>query len=396
VREIEVAETGSEVETLAPNEAIALRQSGAVSVDPIDGSSWLVSGVGKVGVVRVGDLVVRVTPKVDIAQIFFMLGYGRRFDWRDQLVPYYTSADLVHVLAEAFARQADRALGRGVLHGYVELDDELSVVRGRLRATELVTRRFGQLTPLLVRYDEFTPDVPENQIIRTAARVLRRLPGVSPTTARHLRVLDDRLDGVRLLTPGEHLPVWRSNRRNMHYDTALWFGEMVLRHRSLDLPTGPLEVNGFLINMATVFEDFVTATFSEALTAIGGRVQAQDPHTLDHNDQIDMKPDLVWYRNDKPAAVIDAKYKAEKPAGYPNADIYQMLAYCTALGLNEGHLIYAAGNEEPAVHHLKGSDVTVYAHALDLDRTPDQLILQVAHVAAAVVEHSKAKPAWVD
>ena len=31
--------------------------------------------------------------------------------------------------------------------------------------------------------------------------------------------------------------------------------------------------------------------------------------------------------------MIDAKYKAEKPAGYPNADLYQLLAYCTVLGL---------------------------------------------------------------
>ena len=48
------------------------------------------------------------------------------------------------------------------------------------------------------------------------------------------------------------------------------------------------------------------------------------------------------------AAVIDANYKAEKPAGDPNADLYQLLAYCTVLGLPVGHLVYARGNANPA------------------------------------------------
>ncbi len=34
-----------------------------------------------------------------------------------------------------------------------------------------------------------------------------------------------------------------------------------------------------------------------------------------------------------PAAGIDAKHKAENPAGYPNAHLYQLLACCTVLGL---------------------------------------------------------------
>ena len=41
------------------------------------------------------------------------------------------------------------------------------------------------------------------------------------------------------------------------------------------------------------------------------------------------------------SAVINAKYKAEKGAGFPNAALYQMLAYCTALRLPVGHLVYA-------------------------------------------------------
>ena len=107
----------------------------------------------------------------------------------------------------------------------------------------------------------------------------------------------------------------------------------------------------------------------------------RDPQTLDQGGTVEMNPDLVWYRGDKALAVIDAKYKAEKVAGYPNADLYQMLAYCTALGLQVGHLVYAKGNEAEQQIVLRGGEVELHAHALDLELIPAELLKQVEAVA---------------
>lgn len=91
-----------------------------------------------------------------------------------------------------------------------------------------------------------------------------------------------------------------------------------------------------------------------------------------------MRPDLVWMT---PAgtvrAVIDAKYKAERPAGFPDADLYQMLAYCTVLGLKDGHLVYAKGNEPIRIHRVARADVQLHCHALDLGLPPAELLAQV-------------------
>jgi len=386
---IEVSETGDGAEVdLTVAQAASLAASGIVSVGPTTAARWSVRGTGKVGVVRIEDVTLRVTPKLPIGRIFYLLGFGRRFEWRDDLVPYETATDLAHVLADAFVRQADRALGRGVIQGYVERDDELAVVRGRMRYREQVTRRFGQITPLLVRYDDFTIDVVENQLVRAAAKVLGKVPGLDPVVARRLRSIVQRLDDVSGLIPGQPLPTWRSTRRNAHYATVLWFASMVLRHRSIDLPAGAVEMNGFIIDMATVFEDFVTAALTDSLERIDGRVRAQDPQTLDVAGTVKMAPDLVWYRRGKPHAVIDAKYKVEKVAGYPNADLYQMLAYCTALGLPFGHLIYAKGNEASQQMTVRGSGVQIHAHALDLNLMPTQLLGQVEAVAQEILAES--------
>jgi len=390
---VDVAESGYGTEVdLTLTQAAALVASKVVSVEPIGTGRWLVSGTGKVGVAQIDDVTLRIKPKLPIARIFFLLGFGRRFEWRDDLVPYDTANDLVHVLADAFARQADRALGRGVIQGYVERDDELAVVRGRLRYREQVTRRFGQITPLLVHYDDFTIDIAENQLVRAAAKVLRMVPGLDPIVARSLRSIVQRLDDVSDLIPGQALPTWRSSRRNAHYETVLWFASMVLKHRSIDLPAGTIEVNGFIVNMATVFEDFVTAAFTDSLERIDGRVRAQDPQTLDLDGAVEMKPDLVWYRGGSPFAVIDAKYKVEKMAGYPNADLYQMLAYSTALGLPIGHLVYAKGNEAEQEIVVRGSGVRLHAHALNLELMPTELLVQVDDVADKIYASSSTAP----
>ena len=100
-------------------------------------------------------------------------------------------------------------------------------------------------------------------------------------------------------------------------------------------------------------------------------------------------PDIVWHVGGSPAAVIDAKYKAEKPRGYPNADLYQLLAYCTVLGLRTGHLVYARGNEEPTRYVVRGAGVEVVCHALDLDQSPDTLLAEVGKLAAAICHQAK-------
>lgn len=52
--------------------------------------------------------------------------------------------------------------------------------------------------------------------------------------------------------------------------------------------------------------------------------------------------------------------------------LYQVLAYCTALGIIHGHLVYAAtaSGTAPVDHVIRRSPVTITAHALDLNEPP--------------------------
>ena len=85
-------------------------------------------------------------------------------------------------------------------------------------------------------------------------------------------------------------------------------------------------------------------------------------------------------------AVIDAKYKAEKPSGFPNADLYQLLAYCNVLGLSVGHLVYAAGNEQPARHVVRQAGTEIVCHALNLSELPEALLAGISSLAIAIAK----------
>jgi 5-methylcytosine-specific restriction enzyme subunit McrC len=347
-------------------------------------------------VARVGDVEVRIASKLPISRLLFLLGYAQHgVAWRPEDVGLPEAAGLVPVMAQILWRQTERAVHQGLLPGYVTLEETAYVLRGRLRETEQLHRHHGLPLPLEIRHDEFTVDIPENQILRTSCERMLHVPQVDLESLLRLRRLLRDFADVTPLDRRDTVPTWQPTRLNARYHTALRVAELVLQATSVEEGPGGVAVNGFLLDMPKLFEDFVTVALRQALvTAYGGRVDDQDPHYLDEAGQVLLLPDIVWKLRGTALAVVDAKYKAEKPFGYPNADLYQLLAYCTALGLQAGHLVYAKGNEEPARHVVKQSGIEIVCHAIDLEAEPVALLKQMHMLTDRVASRRAAPPSW--
>ena len=389
MRLIELTEVGWPTEfELSPGQGRRLAASGVVTAVPSPSRPgwWLVGSAGKVGAAHVGDVEVRIKPKVEIARLLFLLGYSAHgAAWRPETVDLEETADLVGAIAQALWRQVSRAIHQGLLPGYVVIEESAPVLRGRLLESAQLARHHGLALPLEIRHDEFTTDIPENQILRTACERMLLAPQVDPESSRMLRRLLRDFADVTSLRQGDPIPAWQPSRVNSRYHAALRLAELVLRATSVEHARGAVAVNGFLLDMPKLFEDFVTVALREVIeSAYGGRVIAQSRHHLDLAGRVELRPDIVWRIDSVPAAVIDAKYKAEKPSGYPNADLYQLLAYCTVLGLRTGHLVYAAGNEEPARHVIRQAGTMIVCHALDLAVAPEVLLSKVDLLAGKI------------
>ncbi|MEU7305394.1 restriction endonuclease [Streptomyces sp. NPDC007206] len=380
----------------------ALAASGVLqsaTPDPDHAGHWLLRAGSRVGALRTPDgPMVRITPKTPVSRLFFLLGFSLDPSraWRDSregTVDTGAYDDVVPALAHAVERQMDAALRQGVLQGYREVEESALVVRGRLHEAEQIRRHFGRTPPAEITYDAYTADTAENRLLHAAAERLLRLPGVPAPVRRRLAHQRARLADAAPLIRGQELPRWQPSRLNSRYQPALRLAEAVLRGTSPEhRPPGsdPLAVDGFLLDMNQLFEDFVTVALREALREHGLTARLQHSHHLDTAGLVRIRPDLVVRTGDgrTPVAVVDAKYKVEKADGLHNADLYQALAYATVLGLREAHLVYAAGRRPERFHEVRGTtarpDVRgtrLYQHSLDLSREPGHLLATVRHIA---------------
>lgn len=367
---------------LPPRVLDALTATDVVSAEA-DGGSLVLKAGTRVGVVNVAGQQIIIEPKVDINRIVFMMSYARRPTfWRDDVVQLDPEHSLVEALAHAFTVFARRALEQGVLKGYVTVEESLPVLRGRIRESEQLRRRFGRSIPLEVRYDDYSVDIAENRILLLAIERLLKVPKLPRLRRTALQRLRLQLADVTLLPKGSPVPSWQRNRLNARYHPALVLAELILAGRSFEQRVGDVMMSGYLLNMAKIFEDFITVALREAFKPHGGSSRLQYKTFLDKEEHIDVRPDFVWLHGGVPGAVADAKYKAEKPSGFPNADFYQLLAYCTVLELDEGHLIYAKGNEVAQTHHVRGSGIRVVTHTVDLEKGPDELLAEISELAA--------------
>jgi 5-methylcytosine-specific restriction enzyme subunit McrC len=352
--------------TLSRGEAVALNATKLVSVAPGTGG-WTVTAAHHVGALRCGDLDVRVTAKVGQIQVLRLLAraYGLRgLVLDDAIVAMSDEPDLTNVLAALFVREAATALAAGVLRGYRTEDRTVSVLRGRLRLRDQEVRRFGLLVPLEVTVDEWTADTDENRRIRAAARLLLTLPGLTESVRRGLTHLDGRLAEVRLAPRGTRLAPWAPTRLNVRLHRLLHLADLVLDHATVEHRIGDIAVHGFVISLAWVFERLVGRIFTEMNGPI--RVAEQTRYALADQD-LWIQPDFVFEQGRDTIAVADTKYKALDDAGrFPNADAYQLVTYCARLGLTKGHLIYAAGEPPPEPFAIRGTDIRLVVHAIDL------------------------------
>ena len=97
-----------------------------------------------------------------------------------------------------------------------------------------------------------------------------------------------------------------------------------------------------------------------------------------------IEPDFTWREGSRATIVVDAKYKTDKSTNFPNADTYQVLAYCTALGLQHGHLVYAKGEGQHQTHRIMRSPIHIHCHTLDLTQNPGGLLNQVRALATLI------------
>lgn len=256
------------------------------------------------------------------------------------------------------------------MHGYRTEEQALRTIRGRIRLDEQLRRRLGAGLPVVVQFDEFTDDIIENQLVRAAVAWLGSMRLRSDEARRQLSWIAAMLEQVTAVEfrPNQVPPV-RFDRLNDHYRGVVGLARLVLRHGAFESGRGGVRASGFLIDMNQLFQEFLTAALRDRLGASERTLRSdrEIPEIwLAEDRKLRLRPDLSWWDGPICTFVGDAKYKSLPGSSVPSSDLYQLLAYATALELPGGLLVYAQGNAEPVSYRVMHAHKRLEVVALDL------------------------------
>lgn len=314
-----------------------------------------------VGVVRFENFEVQIRPKLAgdniglVEMIEFTTGVTAIRRNSSARTLHTEGAGLFDLLALLLAEACEGILRGGLLADYVEREDDLPVVRGRLLGDQQILRRFGQIDRLICRYDEHEQNILENQLLAAAL-------GVCAVRVRHdsVRQRIRRLLGIfhEVCNPDElnldsarcQMTYHRMNEHYRHAHGLAWLLLDGLGTRDL-LKSGKTPCFAFLIDMNRLFEMFVYRLVDRLLLGTPLKVCYQYGdrsiivNALTNQGYSRVIPDVVVESDNADTAVriaIDAKYKLYDEKKLGSGDIYQSFLYAYAYGTSYEHALPTA------------------------------------------------------
>ncbi len=342
--------------------AAAINQTGFITVEPTFGEDSIFRADSKIGIIRVGDIHIKVMPKFPVNNLFYLLGLHDGIKFDSDTVNIAESRDITDLIFESFLRNATASTSRGLLTGYRRVEETSKVLHGRVLIGEQLKKRFGHMYPVEVAFDEFTENIPENIELNMAITKAMKFGNLTADQHRDFRHLSRKFSEIDASNAELR---WTKNRHNIHYWNSLVLAELINSGKGFYEELGGVAVSGFTVDMYRVFEKFLLRELKQRIEKHGGVVETKYLH-LDEENRQRAQIDIMWRKDGKIKFIADAKYK--DPASNWESALYQVNTYATAFELDSIHLIYALPVDENPLR-LKGNGTLVYRHGIDLSLT---------------------------
>jgi 5-methylcytosine-specific restriction enzyme subunit McrC len=314
-------------------------------------------------------------PKVSLHNLFRMWQTAYRLPdifWQDDLVKVKSLREFYEGLAVILAKMVLHRSRQGFHQAYQPQTEPLPFIRGRISQLPRPPQ-----TAVICTHHIHTPDLPDNQILAyTLAQILRsRRCDESAQTA--VRQAYRSLQG--LVTYAEFEPDDCNGRfytrLNQDYQPLHALCRFFLAHTGPSHQSGENAIQPFLINMATLFEQFVAEWLTQNLTAPWS-LKSQETVYVGDNHDLHLQIDMVLYdENGHASAILDTKYKT--PSKPSQADISQIVTYAKAKNCHEAILVYPEPLPRPLDIWLDDLHIRSLTFPLDSDlETAGQQFLQ--------------------
>jgi len=306
---------------------------------------------------------------------------------------------VLEILIRLFSGKLADAVRQGMPRQYLEHEDDLPALRGRLD----VTRQFSTLAispqKLACRFDALSPNIALNQVMKAAVNKLMRLTQATDNQ-RKLRELNFVYADVADVPPNalrwDKITLDRTNQR---WRDLLSLAQLFLSNRHQQTSSGEIAGHAILFEMNVLFEKYVARLLTRALAGTGLRASTQggqrDCLYENNTGRFRTRPDLIIRKDEQIVLIIDTKWKRMTPRiddpkqGVSQSDVYQMMAYGQLYHCPNIMLLYPHHNglpEKPIIQHYSVASVGA----------EEKLSLATIDVSGSADSHRKALTGLVE
>ena len=299
------------------------------------------------------------------------------------------SADVLELCSYLLITGTDVLLRRGLDRGYKQHEERTARIRGRIDLTQTLKRRISASPQLVCQFDELSPNILHNQMLRASIDSLLRAGQINPDLREGLRSARGKLSGIDTIeVTSDMFGRVQLHRNNRYYSFLLFVCRLVHSLKLPDHGTGKNKFNDLISDekmMEKVFEEFLRNFY---------RLKQREFHSVSSNqmkwnataekaEHLQMLPVMktdITMRSSERIVIMDAKYykaalqEHHGAAKAISSNLYQMTAYLRSEGYKqqsicpEGILIYPVGeNVIDASFTIDGFPVRLFTLNLNQD-----------------------------
>ena len=342
---------------------------------------------------------------IPIQNIYYLLCYAwDKLEEKEVInVKEEDATELIDLFAKVIINGTAHLFKRGLDRYYVEHEEEISGVKGKLNLDTTIKRNLLTFHKTSCLFDEFSYNILHNQILKTTISKLMRTEDLDGQLKEQLKRLYWRLSDISEINIKASLfRKIRLHKNNYFYDFLLKICEIIHNNIFINQETGNYKFRDFLrdeTKMRALFEAFIRNFYKREL--VGFDVGRENIDWQLHPFNEDAKKFLpkmetdISLKSESRKIIIDTKYYKETLKGnfdtekIHSGNLYQLFAYLKNVEVKdelsrkcEGILLYPTVDKDIKLeyqiedHKLSIRTINLNQHWTKIDKDLKQLIVE--------------------
>jgi len=297
---------------------------------------------------------------------------------------------LIEILIGRFLKLVTNLVHKGIRSDYIRVQEQQAFMKGRLRVAQQIRQPVSKQHRFCIEYDRFSPDRPENKLIRSALDQVLKWSQNSNNQKLARELQFSFIDIEPSCQHKVNLSRWSQQRDMIYYKSLKPWVELILMTQTPWFMNNKWQGLSLLFPMEKLFEAYVGKILAEKLIRpYRIREQVSNCYLAKHKDNnwFQLRPDFAIYNSGKIEYILDTKWKrlntslSDSKSKYElsQGDFYQLYAYGHKYLSGQGNLflIYPMYKKfkEPLAEFLFEENLSLWVVPFDLIN--DDLLLPV-------------------